>query len=637
MTNSPNPHYISQNANGSSMTQPVDTVDFPHSGLIKALNQMAAGNVVVKTGTDFDINQTGGNLVVAAGKILRNGKYHEVATKTFADSSLTTTYDKGYHLLVVADGREGGETVNVLYLRPPTAANRVPEFKLGDTIVAMIEYSSGTSAGSRLIQYFTTNKESNSLSIAYANSNVYTQAMTVDADSDGDVTFENVVQDKDIIFKVNDGGTPTEVMRIDGSQSKVGIGTGDTISADLHIQSATGTDDNNPMVLIESTDTGAATGPELVLYRNSGTDAADNDSLGHIIFRGKDDAGTPADVTYAQFYVKADDVSAGSEDGELFIRTIMAGTERNRIECNATEVVVNNGSLDSDFRVETSGETHTVFVKGDNNRVGIGLDSPSGKLHVKTTDTNYAALFETTDDSASAAPDVALYRNSATPTNGDDLGHLIWRGVTTDDDPATGGAPSQSWTTLTRTNYADIFCEAQVATTGAESGKMHLRTKMAGTMKKRLSISATETIFNEDAQDADLRVESTGNQNMIRVDASTDKVGIGHAPSTIDATLDILTGGTFRNTRLLTVSVSASTTLTEAAHAGRYNICAGNITLPSTSTAGEHYAILNTTGGNITIGRNGNNINGAGSDFTLGTFKAATCIAIGSNNWMVVG
>jgi len=635
MTNSPNPHYISQNANGSSMTQPVDTVDFPHSGLIKALNQMAAGNVVVKTGTDFDINQTGGNLVVAAGKILRNGKYHEVATKTFADSSLTTTYDKGYHLLVVADGREGGETVDVLYMRPPTAANRVPEFKLGDTIVAMIEYSTGTSAGSRLIQYFTTNKESNSLSIAYANSNVYTQAMTVDADADGDVTFENVVDDKDIIFKVSDGGTPTEVMRIDGSQSKVGIGTGDTISADLHIQSATGIDDNNPMVLIESTDAGATTGPELVLYRNSAS-AADNDSLGHIIFRGKDDAGTPADVTYSQFYVKATDTGAGSEDGQLFIRTIMAGTERNRIECNATEVVVNNGSLDSDFRIETSGETHTVFVEGDTNRVGIGIDDPAGKLHVRTTDVDYAALFETTDASASAAPDVALYRNSATPTNGDDLGHLIWRGVTTDDDPATG---SQSWTTLTRKNYADIFCEAQVATTGSESGKMHLRTKKAGTMNKMISLSATEIIVNEDGnsgnKDIDFRVESTGNDNMLFVDSANDEVGIGtNSPS---ATLDILTGGTFRNTRLLTVSVSGSTTLTEAAHAGRYNICAGNITLPSTSTAGEHYAILNTTGGNITIGRNGNNINGAGSDFTLATFKAATCIAIGSNNWMVVG
>ena len=449
MTNSPNPHYISQNANGSSMTQPVDTVDFPHSGLIKALNQMAAGNVVVKTGTDFDINQTGGNLVVAAGKILRNGKYHEVATKTFADNSLTTTYDKGYHLLVVADGREGGETVDVLYLRPPTAANRVPEFKLGDTIVAMIEYSSSTSAGSRLIQFFTTNKESNSLSIAYANSNVYTQAMTVDADSDGDVTFENIVSDKDIIFKVNDGGVSREILRLDA-------------------------DDNE--VRIVSTIDGADMGPQLTLFRDT-ADADDNDLIGLISFKGEDS--TNAETEYIRMVGQILDESNGTEDAQFFIRMLVGGT----------------------------------------------LAYP-------------------------------------------------------------------------------------------------------------LKLTPTQTIFNAANEDIDVRIDGA-TDNLFYADSSADKIGIGH--NSPDATLDLLTGGTFRNTRLLTVSVSASTTLTEAAHAGRYNICAGNITLPSTSTAGEHYAILNTTGGNITIGRNGNNINGAGSDFTLGTFKAATCIAIGSNNWMVVG
>ena len=62
---------------------------------------------------------------------------------------------------------------------------------------------------------------------------------------------------------------------------------------------------------------------------------------------------------------------------------------------------------------------------------------------------------------------------------------------------------------------------------------------------------------------------------------------------------------------LPTVSVSGGTTLVRATHAGKYLICAGNVTLPSTSTAGEHYTILNTTGGNITVARNGNQINGA--------------------------
>lgn len=296
---------------------------------------------------------------------------------------------------------------------------------------------------------------------------------------------------------------------------------------------------------------------------------------------------------------------------------------------NTGNVAINDNSADQDFRIESDNDTHVLFVEGSSDRVAVGTDDPQGKFHVRNSATNeYTALFENTDDGASAAPDVALYRNSLTPANGDDLGHLIWRGTTDDGD-----------STITRTNITDIFSELQVATTGAESGKMHLRTKMAGTMKKRISIAGTETIINEDAQNADFRVESTGNQSMLRVDASTDRVGIGLAAP--GATLDILDGGTFRNTRLLTVSSSTNPlALTEAAHAGRYviyNGSSGTLNLPSTSTAGEHYAILNITGGNVTIGRNGRNINGAASDFTLATFKAATCIAIGSNNWMVVG
>ena len=110
----------------------------------------------------------------------------------------------------------------------------------------------------------------------------------------------------------------------------------------------------------------------------------------------------------------------------------------------------------------------------------------------------------------------------------------------------------------------------------------------------------------------------------------------GEATLALAGSVTVATGQTFVSPRLPAVT-SVSGALSEGTHAGRYNICSGGVTLPSTSTAGEHYAILNTTGGDITIARNGNNINGAGSDFTLGTNKAATCIAIGSNNWMVVG
>ena len=111
----------------------------------------------------------------------------------------------------------------------------------------------------------------------------------------------------------------------------------------------------------------------------------------------------------------------------------------------------------------------------------------------------------------------------------------------------------------------------------------------------------------------------------------------GEATLALAGSVTVAAGQTFVAPRLPTVAVSASTTLTEATHAGRYNICAGNITLPATSTAGEHYTVLNTTGGNITVGRNSNNINGAASDATIGTYNGATFIAIGSNNWLALG
>ena len=120
--------------------------------------------------------------------------------------------------------------------------------------------------------------------------------------------------------------------------------------------------------------------------------------------------------------------------------------------------------------------------------------------------------------------------------------------------------------------------------------------------------------------------------------ADSDAISAVEGESTLalSGSVTVATGQTFVSPRLPAVT-SVSGTLSEGTHAGRYNICSGGVTLPSTSTAGEHYTILNTTGGDITVARNGNNINGAGSDITVATYNAVTCIGIGSNNWIALG
>ena len=139
------------------------------------------------------------------------------------------------------------------------------------------------------------------------------------------------------------------------------------------------------------------------------------------------------------------------------------------------------------------------------------------------------------------------------------------------------------------------------------------------------------------ADDDFLRVDGTQIEGRTAAETLSDIAAMPLAGGTFTGAVTVNTGQTFRTPRLPTVSVSASTTLTEATHAGAYLICAGNVTLPATSSAGEHYTILNTTGGNITVGRNGNNINNAASDITVGTFNGVTCIAIGGNDWIALG
>jgi hypothetical protein len=440
--------------------------------------------------------------------------------------------------------------------------------------------------------------------------------MTTSSDN---AIIENVTQDKDIIFQVNDGGSAnTEVMRIDGSESRVGIGT-DSPLGTLHVKNS----NTDYAALFESDDDGASAAPDVALYRN-GLTPANGDDLGHLIWRGTTDDGdsTVTRTNITDIFSELQVAATGTESGKMHLRTKKAGTMNKRISIEATKTVVNEDGVDVDFVIESDNNANMFFVDAGNDRVGIGTNSPDAPLHVETSGAGDAVIIESTDAGATEAPDLVLYRNSASPAASDEIGSIRFRGK----DNAAGDKDYNRITSVIRDTTATSADADLIFQSLSNSIEIEM-----------MKISRIDGIvINEiGANYIDTRIESDSEANMFFVDASANAIGIANASPS--ATLDMKTGGTFRNTRLLTVSVSASTTLTEAAHAGRYNICAGNITLPATSTAGEHYAILNTTGGDITIGRNGNNINGAASDFTLGTYNAATCIAIGSNNWMVVG
>ena len=53
-----------------------------------------------------------------------------------------------------------------------------------------------------------------------------------------------------------------------------------------------------------------------------------------------------------------------------------------RLRLSPSEAVFNENSVDYDFRVESNGNTHMLFVDAGNDQVGIGISTPSKPLHI---------------------------------------------------------------------------------------------------------------------------------------------------------------------------------------------------------------------------------------------------------------
>lgn len=403
MTNEHNPHYYATVDNDdTSIAQITDAVDFPHTGLIKALSLGIKGNYAVKgSATDFDITQSTGTnkVVVAAGKIFRDGALHTVATKNFEAASFQATANT--HHLLVADSA----TPPVLQIRKhgSSTQNAIPPYTEGDTIIAVITYTTGFNAMN--VQFLTTGKVANNVSIGYDSSG-YTEAMSISA-SAGDTTIENKVADKDIIFKVNDATAgsvvdrlilygendssyPNTEVKIEGSllvtedltANKLSIGYGNSPSNGVaQISSYSATEDiaftvgsgsperlrikaadgkvgigtTTPSSSLEIQDGLTTTGAVLTLSTKEPSVVA-NDVLGQIDFQAPLDTGADSDLVGAS------------------IQALATATFSDTV--NATDLILKTGASET--------ATEKVRITSDG-KVGIGTASPdaNAKLSVE--------------------------------------------------------------------------------------------------------------------------------------------------------------------------------------------------------------------------------------------------------------
>ncbi len=219
------------------------------------------------------------------------------------------------------------------------------------------------------------------------------------------------------------------------------LGSG-TAAAQLHLFSTDTTD----QMIIENTDAGADTAPDLVLFRNSSS-PADNDNLGNLLFRGKDD--NDEAVEYASIVAQIADATNTSEDGILDLMSTAAGTLASRIR------------LKSEF-------------------VGIHEADPTFPLHLSTADTTSGFCIESSLDSAASSADILLFHRRGSDGAGQDndlLSSISFQGKN------DAGTPEEVVYAMIETKIID-------ASDGTEDGQINLAVMDGGTLTTQISIDA---------------------------------------------------------------------------------------------------------------------------------------------------
>ena len=328
------------------------------------------------------------------------------------------------------------------------------------------------------------------------------------------------------------GTANLDVVDIDGA-----VDMASTLQVDGVITTSDGmiitTADNTDTLSLISTDADAAQGPNLRLYRNSGS-PADNDVLGMIDFEGRND--NSQDVIYVQMESLLADASDGTEDGYLNLSVMLAGTLRSRIEMDPGETVINEASMDLDFRVESNGNANMIFVDGGSDHVNIGTATDlggvlnvAGTAVIQTADNSDTLTLISTDADANVGPVLNLNRNSSSASDDDNIGNIVFTG-----NDSAGNSQT----------YYTIDVRASDATNGDEDGTIFYTLPIAGSDIEMLRQGPMGSIFNEGGAAINFRVESDSQASMFTIDGTNNKVGVGAAPAHTFSVNDVLSGGT---------------------------------------------------------------------------------------------
>ena len=174
---------------------------------------------------------------------------------------------------------------------------------------------------------------------------------------DGGAVFNE--DSADVDFRVESNGN-ANMLVVNGGDNSVGVGIATPTRSPFHVHMTT--DDTDSNIHLTSNETGSGSGDGFTLGVSAG---GANDLHTYMIQREN------ADI---KMYTNGTEHLKITNGGK--VEVLVGGID---VEGGA---VFNEDSADVDFRVESNGNTHALFVDGGNNRVGILNSSPSVALDV---------------------------------------------------------------------------------------------------------------------------------------------------------------------------------------------------------------------------------------------------------------
>jgi hypothetical protein len=215
-------------------------------------------------------------------------------------------------------------------------------------------------------------------------------------------------------------------------------------------------------------------------------------------------------------------VLLGSDNGGTVTPTDKSVTV-GKIDINGGELFLD---ADDDTSITADTDDQIDFKAGGTDIMSLTATTATinDGVTISVADNTDNLTLTSTDADANAGPNLRLYRNSSSPADHDIVGQIDFEGRNDNSEDIV---------------YAKIFGSPKDVSDGTEDGGFFLHTMLAGSDVSRMGMSSSQTVFNDDGNDIDFRVENDAGGNLLNVQAvntpfsssTTGCVGINSANS----------------------------------------------------------------------------------------------------------